>query len=147
MQKRGFQWDGDTWIFNEEENNLSFEIQKEVFENYKEDEIKKGPEHLFSRLCFWEMKANSIQEELIKLLRSLPYQQYLQTEHWEGTSEIAKWRARYKCQVCSNQESLNTHHRTYKNKGNEKKEDLIVLCNSCHKTFHENGKLAGGGRG
>lgn len=75
-------------------------------------------------------------------LRIMPYQEYLQTPEWKTRREQALLRAGHRCQVCnSNNTTLNTHHRTYIRRGNELPEDLIVLCQSCHQLFHDNGKL------
>lgn len=66
------------------------------------------------------------------------YSEYLKSEHWQKTRKRALSRAKYKCQLCGNKnEKLNVHHNTYENLGNEKNEDLIVLCESCHSKFHD----------
>lgn len=36
-------------------------------------------------------------------------------------------------------QTLDVHHRTYKNRGNEKFADLIVLCRACHSKHHGKG--------
>lgn len=76
----------------------------------------------------------------IQELRALPYSEYLLTEHWIETREKAKIKSNYRCEVCNSQNQLNVHHKTYENRGCELPEDLIVLCQDCHKTFHH--KLA-----
>lgn len=81
-------------------------------------------------------------ELLTPSLATMPYQQYLQTDHWEKTAAAAKERAGHKCQVCNSYGNLHTHHRTYERRGAELPDDLIVLCASCHSLFHKNGKLA-----
>lgn len=81
----------------------------------------------------------------IRLLRAMPYREYLKTDHWKATRNAALKRAGFRCQVCNNGNvTLNVHHRTYENRGNELSRDLIVLCQHCHQTFHDTGKLAGG---
>lgn len=50
------------------------------------------------------------------VLPLLPYSEYLQTKHWQMQRREALER---------------THHRTYENIGNERNEDLIVLCDRC----------------
>lgn len=63
------------------------------------------------------------------------YKDYLKSEHWIKISTELKDRIK-KCQLCSSTKNLNVHHNTYKNLGHEEPEDLIVLCNECHKKFH-----------
>ena len=79
------------------------------------------------------------QEELdeINVLKTIPYQEYLQTEHWRNKRYEALKRANHKCQLCGSKENLQVHHNTYDNRGNEKDEDLIVLCEICHGKFHD----------
>ena len=74
--------------------------------------------------------------ELDRLI-NMPYKEYLQTEHWKEVRGNALYRAKYKCQLCGNKDNLNVHHNTYENRGNEKDEDLIVLCQKCHGKFHD----------
>lgn len=76
-------------------------------------------------------------------LRSMPYNDYLQTHHWQHMRFIMHRLADGRCQVCNAADRpLNTHHRTYERRGMELPEDLIVLCQPCHALFHENGSLA-----
>jgi hypothetical protein len=74
-------------------------------------------------------------------LAKLDYQTYLQSEGWKQRRTEAVKRAGYRCQVCNSRESLEVHHRTYVNKGHELPEDLLVLCSSCHRRFHEGGRM------
>lgn len=68
--------------------------------------------------------------------RKLEYAEYLKTDHWQEMRAKALERAGYKCQLCSSEEMLQVHHNTYKNIGNEKLTDLVVLCRGCHSRFH-----------
>jgi hypothetical protein len=78
---------------------------------------------------------------IVRILRAMPYADYLQSDHWKIVRADALARAGERCQLCNSHVKLNVHHRSYLNRGNEQPGDLIVLCNDCHKTFHENGKL------
>ena len=74
-----------------------------------------------------------------KQLKEMDYSEYLLTEHWQKVSEQARYRARYKCQVCgSTTDKLNVHHNSYIHRGEEDMypEDLICLCKDCHEKFH-----------
>lgn len=75
-------------------------------------------------------------------INNMDYQDFLNTPYWIAISQYAKYRNSYSCQLCSSKENLRTHHKTYKNHGYEHninviKQDLIVLCEKCHKKFHE----------
>jgi 5-methylcytosine-specific restriction endonuclease McrA len=71
-------------------------------------------------------------------LCSLPYKEYLESDHWLKLRELCLIRSRYHCENCrTNKTTLHVHHITYDNKGNEKPEDLVVLCRICHKLQHQ----------
>jgi len=76
------------------------------------------------------------------ILKGMDYREYLKSEHWLNTRKEALARAKSHCQVCNSPTRLEVHHRTYERRGAELPEDLIVLCHTCHETFHKNGRLA-----
>ena len=63
------------------------------------------------------------------------YHRYLKSSKWKGIRKevIAE---RILCERCSSSESLQVHHKTYKNVFNEKMEDLELLCRKCHREEH-----------
>lgn len=84
-------------------------------------------------------------EDKTAALRAMPYAEYLKTDHWHFTRQAALSRAHNRCQVCntpSSEVALEVHHRTYEHRGQERPEDLIVLCDGCHSLFHERRGLA-----
>lgn len=64
------------------------------------------------------------------------YKEYLKSKHWAKVRKLAIKRSGNKCQLCSSKGKLNVHHNNYKNLGKELPTDLIVLCETCHKKFH-----------
>jgi hypothetical protein len=69
-------------------------------------------------------------------LRAMPYDDYLKTEEWQMRRQAALRQADYQCFMCPNKSKLEVHHRTYERLGAERPEDLIVLCESCHRRHH-----------
>ena len=67
---------------------------------------------------------------------AMPYREYLETDHWRLKAEGAKDRASNRCQLCNSNNNLQAHHRTYERRGCESHNDLTVLCDECHKKFH-----------
>ncbi len=65
------------------------------------------------------------------------YREYLKSEHWQRVRDSALERALRLCQVCNGPDGLEVHHRTYERIGNERSEDVTVLCDACHTLFHE----------
>lgn len=65
------------------------------------------------------------------------YKAYLQSEWWKKRRKKALHRANYQCEECYTEEKLHVHHLSYKNIGNERPEDLQVLCAACHYHKHE----------
>jgi hypothetical protein len=69
-------------------------------------------------------------------LRAMPYGEYLCTQEWKSTREIALQRAGHRCQLCKKGGPLSVHHNTYERLGEEMPSDLIALCKSCHGHHH-----------
>lgn len=69
-------------------------------------------------------------------LRSLPYREYLQTEHWKNMRAAALIRYDYQCWKCGSKHNLQVHHLSYEFRGMETTEELMVLCSECHKKEH-----------
>lgn len=77
-------------------------------------------------------------QQRIRELATMPYKEYLQTPEWKETRKRALKRAGFSCQLCNSKDKiLNVHHRTYERRGNEQNNDLIVLCEDCHRKFHD----------
>lgn len=105
--------------------------------------MRNGPLCLacfFSDIYLIRVQKNS-SDRRAEPLKSIPYRKYLTSEHWDDIRTRAYERARYRCQVCNGQESLNAHHRTYDRVGQERDDDITVLCAECHGLFHGHGKL------
>lgn len=69
------------------------------------------------------------------------YQEYLQTPEWREKAAKARARAGYRCQInAGHKGTLHVHHNTYDRcPHNELPEDLIALCDECHRIVHESG--------
>jgi len=65
------------------------------------------------------------------------YKEYLKSKHWKNKRKEFYKTTEAKCSWCGETKNLNLHHLTYDNIGNEKLEDLICLCASCHKKLHQ----------
>lgn len=90
---------------------------------------------------FIPMTPRSALEGFLKLhtLKTMPYADYLKTNHWQSVRQNALVRCGYKCMLCSSKDSLHVHHNTYERRGYEADSDLTVLCRSCHYKFHQRG--------
>lgn len=63
------------------------------------------------------------------------YLRYLKSYDWQVKRQRALKAADWRCQVCNSEISLEVHHRTYDNIGDEQPSDLTVLCHECHELF------------
>ena len=69
--------------------------------------------------------------------QEINYLSYLQSPKWRKKRNAALEKAGHKCQLCNSKRNLHVHHKTYRNIGNERPEDLIVLDARCHMKFHD----------
>lgn len=81
----------------------------------------------------------SVVEEHIKAMK---YNDFLNTPYWKAVAYEVKRKRNFRCELCGSNNKLAVHHKTYENHGKEHiswvmKNDLIVLCDSCHKKFHD----------
>lgn len=77
-------------------------------------------------------------EKSLKLqqLKEMPYDEYLDTEHWQ---ELRKNKlAGASCATCGRKINLSLHHKNYDHLGEETSKDVIVLCDICHRGIHTN---------
>ena len=86
----------------------------------------------------WEQYKEEQEQKLIHL-RSMPYREYLKTEHWQGIRSRALRRAQFRCQLCNISAPLHVHHRSYVYRGEEQyhMDDVIALCRGCHAKHHD----------
>ena len=62
---------------------------------------------------------------------------YREQDEWKVRRTHALMRAGHRCQTCGSRDTpLDVHHNNYQNYGDEKPQDLVVLCRSCHRMFH-----------
>lgn len=70
-------------------------------------------------------------------LRKMPFNEYRFTPEWQARRAATLSRAGRRCQTCGEQDvRLDVHHNTYENYGDERSQDLTVLCGECHGMFH-----------
>ena len=97
---------------------------------------------------FWFNSVISNPPDEVKRLRQLAYPDYLKTRHWAEVKTAMRIAHGAKCQgdQCQGFDSywrdeshIHVHHMTYANKGNERYNDLRLLCESCHERAHKFG--------
>jgi hypothetical protein len=100
---------------------------------------------------------NLVRAARIHRLRTMPFEKYLQTQHWQEVRQAELERAGYRCRLCNERghdprepiqrsitgglvftmrAELNVHHRTYERRGCELPDDVITLCRECHERHH-----------
>ena len=67
---------------------------------------------------------------------SSEYQNYLKSFDWR-IKRVAFINASPFCRACGSNKNLCVHHLSYKNLFNETAEDVVVLCEVCHKKVHK----------
>lgn len=90
---------------------------------------------------FTDGQKYKCQDCVLGTKRKVPYPEYLKTDHWRVVRGEALERAKRKCQLCASKRRLEVHHNTYDHLWCELPEDVIALCNRCHKKHHGLGEL------
>jgi len=77
------------------------------------------------------------QQALLADYRGRPYAERRQTKEWAILKKQVHRRDGHRCRLCGRDDvELHAHHCTYENYAQERLEDLITLCNVCHRDFH-----------
>jgi 5-methylcytosine-specific restriction endonuclease McrA len=77
------------------------------------------------------------QQALLADYRGKPYAERRQTKEWAILKKQVHRRDGYRCRLCGRDDvELHVHHRTYESYAEERLEDLITLCRTCHEHFH-----------
>lgn len=120
----------------------------------RHEKYKNDPDNMVVIAC--DACAEALQREMEKSyqeernayyersreLQAMTYQEYLKSPEWDEIRKEQLRRAGYRCQVCDARNvPLHVHHRTYDRRGHERYGDLLVLCENCHRLYHEQGKL------
>jgi 5-methylcytosine-specific restriction endonuclease McrA len=74
-----------------------------------------------------------------RVVQRYEYSEYIKSKRWRAVrdrywaSDLPK-----ECYICGVKggTSMDLHHRTYKNLGNERLMDLVPLCRTCHNNVH-----------
>lgn len=70
-------------------------------------------------------------------LRRMPYVDYLETSYWQELRRSKVRAAGFRCERCrATNTRLDVHHLNYERRGYERREDLVVLCKTCHESEH-----------
>lgn len=64
------------------------------------------------------------------------YKQYLLSDEWMNLKLDLFQKRGKKCERCNAKYNLSVHHLNYDNIFNEEPNDLIILCDKCHKKEH-----------
>jgi 5-methylcytosine-specific restriction endonuclease McrA len=116
-------------------------------DDYCGDDVGNGPSaDLLCQTCQGQREEHAEQQRrlddlrqqaLLDEYRALPYRDRRSTREWAALKKQIHRRDGYRCRLCGRGDvPLHVHHRTYATYAEEKLEDLITLCRSCHAHFH-----------
>lgn len=75
-------------------------------------------------------------------VRTSKYERYMASLDWQIKRREALAAASHECQRCDERSGLEVHHRTYDRLGDERLDDLEVLCGVCHRVADEERRVA-----
>lgn len=64
------------------------------------------------------------------------YHEYIKSAQWQQRASAMKMHTGYRCENCGKSRNLTVHHLNYDHLGDERIEDLKVLCWECHREEH-----------
>jgi hypothetical protein len=73
-------------------------------------------------------------------VKFMTYHEYIVSPEWQTRVTEYKADSGWECEQCANTSSLTGHHLTYRNIGNEPREDICILCSPCHELEHTGGQ-------
>ncbi len=100
---------------------------------------KTIPEYDYTLGDIWRAaKSAEYVETYIKLKPSLrnEYEAYLASDAWKQLREHVILRSGNSCEICEMGPVEEVHHLTYTRIGNENLEDLLGVCQLCHRAIH-----------
>lgn len=68
--------------------------------------------------------------------RRTKYELYLTSDHWRELRQKVLERDGHACSQCPVRARLHVHHLTYERMGRERLDDLVTLCEDCHRKVH-----------
>ena len=68
------------------------------------------------------------------------YTEYLESDWWKSTRAHCIQKYGGKCFCCGETKNLQVHHLTYEHLGFERDDELVCLCNECHKWIEDEKK-------
>jgi 5-methylcytosine-specific restriction endonuclease McrA len=115
-------------------------------EAYRKDQGDDPPTDLLCKTCIAQRADHTEdqrrlddlrQQALLADYRGRPYAERRQTKEWAILKRQVHRRDGYRCRLCGRDGvELHVHHRTYETYAEERLEDLVTLCRTCHEHFH-----------
>ena len=70
-------------------------------------------------------------------MRKHIYNKYINSYKWKEFASAIRHERGNRCENCHGSDVLHCHHMTYERFGNELNSDILVLCEGCHKRYHD----------
>ena len=94
----------------------------------KRREVNAGP---------WAQTGQRLKDERGRVMPTWgEYQAYLESSAWQDVRRLVIDRFGGRCATCNASDGLEVHHRTYERVGDERMDDLTLLCSQCHELLH-----------
>ena len=116
---------------------IVFKLCDWIIDEVREWKVKRNI--LSDSILRYEYYKGSYTFRKMKKLKRMAHNEYLRTQHWELVRSAVLKRDQDRCADCGHStedKPLEVHHITYIRRGKENLEDLLTLCNDCHKERH-----------
>jgi len=137
---------GTDWVVDQALSDKLFAIEcyADSFDQPTEKLVFNSPDDFYA---MWFNSHIDNTSHTVKELKALPYDEYLKTPHWRTVRDAMIMLHGCRCQGAEcdmmgdsgyggAESMIHVHHKNYKNRGNERFEDLTLLCDQCHRLEH-----------
>lgn len=101
--------------------------------------VSNEKQHVFEANLYKEKKRklkNKITRKNISRTRKMFYSEYITSDAWFKKRDAFFRKNKYQCAVCSIKANVQVHHMSYAHLGDERENELVVLCYWHHQEYH-----------
>jgi len=100
----------------------------------------EDPDQFYEDFADEKLEGTTMKEWPALKKYHVSHRAYILSEEWRELSLLTRKRDGYRCKQCGATSNLNVHHLHYNTLYHETLEDLVTVCQPCHKEIHQHHK-------